>query len=171
MIYVTCPHCGKTIRAGKKLAGTTCNCPACGGAIQIPSVSPPSPLPLHEVAKIGRFMECPDCGKLMSKSASSCPNCGHPFVELSRHSRHSASDQPQLIEQTKKVHKRKQLIGIGIVLLSVIVSLIGVGLAESAKPKTADIILTSTYVISLFGFSLGGVIWLSARIAAWWETG
>lgn len=171
MIYVTCLHCGKTIKAGKNLAGTTCNCPACGGAIQIPSASSPSPPPLHEVAKVGRLMECPDCGKLISKSVSSCPSCGCPFTTPNRRSKYSALGQPQLIEQTRKVYKRKQLIGIGIVLLSVIVSLIGVGLAESAKPKTADIILTSTYVISLFGFSLGGVIWLSARIAAWWETG
>lgn len=57
------------------------------------------------------LMFCPDCGKKISRSATSCPNCGHPF------------------EQKKKEEKKVILKSGGTKAISYITTLIGYALS------------------------------------------
>lgn len=63
-----CVHCGQKIGAPDELAGSSTNCPACGGTIQVPPItasSPPTPKPTRQgkSSKNGVIMKVTQYGR------------------------------------------------------------------------------------------------------------
>lgn len=77
MVRFMCPKCGGMyMKAGR--------CETCGfivdAALAKQSVTPqPAPVQENAQPEYRNLMTCPDCGKLISKDALSCPQCGCPF--------------------------------------------------------------------------------------------
>lgn len=94
---------------------------------------------------------CPDCESEVSTKASACPNCGRPVRE-----ERGSEDAPEVIEETGKRFKRNQVLGAGGVLLGGVVALAGAGEAWAA-------ILGATVA------GVGVVVYLAARVGAWWH--
>lgn len=61
----SCHKCGQKYEYDQKDQGRRIQC-QCGEAIDIPKENP-------------RLFECPDCSRMISKSAVFCPGCGTPI--------------------------------------------------------------------------------------------
>ncbi len=72
-----------------------------------------------------RLLECPDCGKIVSRRATQCPNCGCPVAAVARiqPSKVAADDANDEYQSTRKGGKRK--IFVLTVLLCMLLSLLG----------------------------------------------
>lgn len=118
MAGFVCPQCGSSrITDGK--------CEYCGFIIErkkpetpdIPKAAQSTPQQGTEPAAGSRnLIKCPDCGRMISRYASRCPQCGCP----SPHTGHSSSEQYAIV--------RKHLRRIGIVLLVIAAVVIGVSI-------------------------------------------
>lgn len=82
-----CPHCNQNYDVDANVSGEIVTCQKCGQEF----VADPIPV-VHRRVIGGRqensssapcfnenMMYCQDCGKIISKKASSCPHCGHPY--------------------------------------------------------------------------------------------
>jgi hypothetical protein len=95
------------------------------------------------------LISCPACDKQISQMASACPSCGHPAASAHPVERPAV----QTVEQTSKGYKAGQLIGVLMLCASPI--------ACSAGEHHA----------SAWLMILGFVIYICARIGAWWNNG
>ena len=105
-----------------------------------------------------RLQECPDCGKLISRSAVQCPNCGHPFVAANTAQDVDITRQQIRIHEvqtTEKTSKEWKAAMAGGCLLT----LIGFG-CMFVSPQ-----------LGLGAIVLGVIIWLVGHVCAWWCNG
>ena len=82
-----------TKQIGAKLNGSDQTCPNCGkpmnGAVwckncgydprEVEREQKETNRPKSNVTEKSNLVKCPDCGRMVSRSASSCPGCGCPF--------------------------------------------------------------------------------------------
>lgn len=95
------------------------------------------------------LIPCAECGKQISEMASSCPSCGHPANASG-----PAVERPiQTIEQTSKSYKLGQMAGVAMICASVVACVGGKSDASAA--------------LAFFGL----IVWLGARMGAWWKNG
>jgi hypothetical protein len=73
-ISFSCEHCGHEMFAPVDLAGTEDRCGKCRSVLTIP-------LPRRKRTPI--LVECPDCGREVSRRAEACPGCGCPMGGIS----------------------------------------------------------------------------------------
>ena len=72
LINMKCPKCGGMyMKAGR--------CETCGFIIDEAMANQNVSKPKHETTEHSNLMPCPDCGRMISKDAHSCPQCGCPF--------------------------------------------------------------------------------------------
>lgn len=98
----------------------------------------------------GGLMACPGCGQKVSVQAAACPHCGQPIAQ-----RDGARVTTQ---QTAKGWKAGQLTGAGLMLAGV------VGCAAMMAEPGAGLWGTPVFLLGL-------VVYLAARIGAWWHHG
>ena len=86
--------------------------------------------------------------------APSCPGCGHP-AELTQATAASSRPRPavQTVEQTSKQYKMMQLVGVGMMLGS------AVACSQGSADGSALLLL------------LGLIVYVAARMGAWWNNG
>jgi hypothetical protein len=82
-LSLICPTCRKTIQAPEKLAGQKGACPFCKTVIKIPHPNGEANVGAGARADTGEIntpalRPCSDCGKMVSRRAGQCPNCGCP---------------------------------------------------------------------------------------------
>lgn len=94
---------------------------------------------------------CPDCESDVSTEAPSCPSCGRPMRE-----ERGSEEAPDVIEETGKRWKRQQILGVCGVLLGGLVAMVGAG-------ETWALVLGVTMA------GTGLVVYMAARIGAWWH--
>lgn len=90
------------------------------------------------------LINCPDCGHKVSDSATACPSCARPMTE-----------HVQTIERTGKSYKAAELIG---------VLLFFGGFAGLLGPH-------ATVGLAWLGLITGLLLYVGARIGAWWANG
>ncbi|GAA6121484.1 zinc-ribbon domain-containing protein [Acidovorax sp. FG27] len=96
------------------------------------------------------LIECAECGKQTSDKAAACPHCGAPIGPRSQ----LAPDAVVTTQQTSKKYKGAQMVG-GALLIAGL--LIGCATTNS----------TGGGLLGAFGL----VVYLVARLLAWWEHG
>ena len=76
-----CDKCGQKLELDEAGAGTTVECPQCRQSLTVPikkkTTSAPLPPPTDSPTNL---QNCPDCGRQVSKRATSCPHCGAPIL-------------------------------------------------------------------------------------------
>ena len=94
------------------------------------------------------LIECYECGAEISERAKACIKCGAPV-------RHAVSQNGKIIttQQTAKKYKGAQLAGAALMCVGVV----------SCVGKEPGIFVGT--------FTLGLLVYLGARIAAWWNHG
>jgi len=96
------------------------------------------------------LITCGDCGKDVSDKAPACPHCGAPLSRAIE-----AGGQPVLTtQQTAKKYKGAQLVGCAMLVAGLVV---GCSSAQSTGG-------------GLLG-AAGLLVYLGARLLAWWEHG
>jgi len=90
---------------------------------------------------------CPDCGREVSTNATACPGCGYPV-------------QAQTIEATGKKWKGLQALGAVLWILSIGPCVVG---ADSGSDDTV--------MLGVIMGTIGFLVFVSARIGAWWGHG
>ena len=75
-----CDKCGGRLEFDSEHAGTEIDCPHCQSKtiLQIPGQTT-TPLNNAPSTPPSSLISCPDCGRDVSKRASSCPHCGAPL--------------------------------------------------------------------------------------------
>lgn len=96
------------------------------------------------------LIPCPSCENPISTKARACPKCGHPIVADESPSDLSA---PVTIEQTSKLYKGGQLIGVLMICGGV------VACTSSAFDAAVPLLV------------IGVVVYTAARFGAWWNNG
>lgn len=96
------------------------------------------------------LIKCQDCGGDVSTRATSCPHCGAP---IHAETAHPAPRNPTTIERTGKPYKLATLIAVLLIVASIF-ALIG-GADGSAAVM----------------FCIGALLFVFARIGAWWANG
>lgn len=100
------------------------------------------------------LIPCPACERQISEMAPVCPGCGHPIAAaLPVAATVTATAPVQTIEQTSKQYKMGQLVGIGMILASVVA-------CSQHEPYASAWLLV-----------LGFVVYVAARMGAWWNNG
>lgn len=100
------------------------------------------------------LIPCPACEKQISDMAPACPGCGHPAAPT-----HPSEAAPrpgpavQTVEQTSKQYKMWQLVGVGMMLGS------AVACSQGSADGSALLLL------------LGLIVYVAARMGAWWNNG
>ena len=98
------------------------------------------------------LINCPECGKSVSDSAHSCPNCGLPIAGARE--AHAAGAPLTTVQETSKKLKLHTIIAVTAVSIGV-VWLIAQGEQKTPAP---------VFVI------LGGLVWYFAtRFRIWWH--
>lgn len=97
------------------------------------------------------LISCPGCGQKVSSQAAACPSCGQPIAV-----RDGARVTTQ---QTGKGWKAAQLVG-AVMMLAGVVSCLGV------RDEAATGMIWGTPL-----FLVGALVWIAARIGAWWHHG
>ena len=77
------------------------------------------------------LIKCPECGKKVSDSATSCPNCGHPLM-TKRQNVERVVEKRTVIKQKKKGHGCLTTILFAVLIIAVI------GMAASSGDKKGD---------------------------------
>lgn len=98
------------------------------------------------------LVQCPSCAHGVSDQARACPQCGHPFA---------AEQRPRTIEQTSKRFKAQQLVGVALVVIGFIVLIGG-----SSANNGAGAVGIGTPILGV-----GVLVYLAARMQAWWNNG
>ncbi|QDU44585.1 hypothetical protein Mal52_30700 [Symmachiella dynata] len=84
-VRMRCPLCSATVRGKSSHLGRPNNCPKCKRVVQFTLIDspmpPPTPTKLPPSAAGTNLINCPDCGKSVSKRAGQCPGCGCPINE------------------------------------------------------------------------------------------
>lgn len=93
------------------------------------------------------LIACPACAREISKAAAACPHCGHPMNE---------SSKPVTIAMTGKLYK-------AIMVAGAMLMIAGVASCTMALPEKRSALPGYTLFIS------GLLVFLGARIAAWWH--
>ena len=73
-ITFNCDNCGQNISIDEAGAGSVVECPKCERLTTVPSAQQAATTPQ------ANLINCPDCGRQISKRAASCPNCGARLV-------------------------------------------------------------------------------------------
>ena len=76
-ITFKCDKCGQHIEVDEAAVGMVVNCPSCAASLRVPNQSRPS-VTTPVVSQPTSLQDCPDCGRQISKRATSCPHCGAP---------------------------------------------------------------------------------------------
>jgi uncharacterized membrane protein HdeD (DUF308 family) len=98
------------------------------------------------------LIKCSECGKEISDKALACPNCGNPV--------HDTESNIRTIQLTKKVWKKRLLIGVALFIIGMFMFASGVTGGNS--------------VAAWFGFFsalIGFFTMMWAKFGAWWSTG
>jgi hypothetical protein len=99
VIRIVCPTCGKQMHVSEEHAGRTGKCPACHGAVAIPSDltesrQSGSHTPLPESVSI---KQCDFCGETILSAAKKCKHCGE-FLDPVLRMASDASRTPRVAE-------------------------------------------------------------------------
>jgi hypothetical protein len=114
--------------------------------------------------------QCPDCEAMVSVRAESCPKCGCPFDTRETRRREHYQPRVQMIEKTGKRWKAAMLIG----ALLTIVGCSGILLAFSAVDHNLPNASSETgkrVALWLLLAVPGFIIYVIARVGAWWNHG
>jgi len=175
-IKFSCPNCDKHLVADESIAGNEVVCPDCGEKFIVmargDTVRKEDPKlnglelvrsidslekKVKIIKKSNRIIACRDCGGMVSKSAETCPHCGAPsFGRIHKipYSQTQSNPPVQTIEKTGKRYK-------GLMIFSAI--FIGVGIA---------CLLTGEFLgTGLVLLILGPILFIYARVMAWWHHG
>jgi len=113
----------------------------------------------------GNLVNCPDCGRQISRLAPNCPGCGRPMNQLG-----TAQVQPTtMIEQTSKRYKKQMAIGAVIFGLGLIVAFVGIALGMHTDwdiPPEHPVAIVGALMV-VIGLAISGV----AAIRGWWHHG
>ncbi len=90
----------------------------------------------------GNVLQCPDCGGVVSPSASACPHCGRP-------------GEAQTIEATGKGPKTMIAVGTGLTIVGIVLLFTGQIPGEFA----------------ILAIGLGFLLYIIGRVDAWWRHG
>ncbi len=109
------------------------------------------------------LISCPDCGREISAKAATCPQCGCPIaqkkitVEVP-----DTRVEVQTVERTSKRWKGQMVAGclLMFVAIFIIVAPIVAGDLSRANP-----------VVGGGFFLIGLIVWLGAKVSAWWNHG
>ncbi|MEX0776121.1 MAG: hypothetical protein WD042_10480 [Phycisphaeraceae bacterium] len=159
MIDFKCSQCGEGMEAPESLAGQTQECPKCGAMRRVPgSRSPDASGELRQPRPQGNLVNCPDCGRQISRLAPTCLGCGRPMNQMG-----TPQIQPTtMIEATSKRFKKQEVIGFVIGLPGLILAVIGVFFFWLAP---------GILVLGCVALCVGFGVMLIARIRAWWHHG
>jgi Flp pilus assembly protein TadB len=94
------------------------------------------------------LIACPDCSTSVSDAAPACPKCGRPIAATT-------------IEQTGKNVKGAQLLGAMLTIGGCVTTVANVGNPPASSALVAG------YLVMMAGL----VIFIWARLLAWWEHG
>ena len=176
-----CPHCGATWTILPNLPSeqphsamaqeTDGNTPAISHvpdtdwrASWRPSAGWADTAPAAQPVRQGKLVNCPDCGRQISRLAPNCPGCGRPMNQMG-----TAQVQPTtLIEQTSKRFKKQQVIGFVIWLPGAMLVVIGLGGLGRSWP-----ILLSILILCFGGLAsvIGLGVAIRAGVLSWWHHG
>lgn len=127
--------------------------------------------PQHAIATANGSRTCDHCGNPCAPDAPMCPKCGHPFASVIHAPQAAAgpgappvivhpAKEVQTIEKTGKKWKAWMLVGAATSILSVPVCIVGG--AEDLSELSG---------FGGLGIATGLVIFIGARIGAWWYHG
>lgn len=100
------------------------------------------------------LIACGECGKQISDKAAACPHCGAPTPSASGT---GSTKGIVTTQQTSKIFKVFQLIGV-LIIIAGVVACVGKSPGESTIGSTG---------LSMLGL----LIYAGARIGAWWRNG
>ncbi len=78
-ITFTCTNCSQNIAVDVSGAGLQVQCPKCSATLRVPNQPRPS-VTTAVASRPANLHDCPDCGRQISKRATSCPQCGAPLL-------------------------------------------------------------------------------------------
>jgi DNA-directed RNA polymerase subunit RPC12/RpoP len=181
MLFI-CPRCGAKARVPDDALGKAARCPACGGVAHVrPQAPPPPPIPSARVApprppyggvktpplspvkaRADTLVDCPACGREVSRQAVSCPGCGHP-LQTGDTKLVGEPGRVQLIEQTAKRLK------LGILVSGAVTCVGAVGCVVVLFPQAEE---ARRYLpVSIWVTAVGFVAYSVFRLLAWWHHG
>jgi uncharacterized membrane protein YvbJ len=100
------------------------------------------------------LIDCPECGRSVSDSAASCPNCAYPI---------SGSGHTQTIQETAKVYK-------GQIVLSYVVMIVGfIILIPSCFAAMETGSSPATAILGFVIFLVGLLWYFAVRFQIWWH--
>jgi uncharacterized membrane protein YvbJ len=103
------------------------------------------------------LLNCPECSREVSSSATTCPQCGFPVANMNVESN---KDKVQLVEQTSKNIKLQAALAFLVILLSI--PILYFGLDRNME------------VVKILGFIIlgAGFLWFAyAAVMQWWHHG
>ena len=170
-IRVECPHCGKGIKAPSKFAGKDVKCPGCKGSLDIPAALPTTPPALNETPEISiEAVDCPFCSEPIKPTAKKCKHCGEFLAGEGSHGEpHTATSTRfvRIIEATGKKWKLLQLISVIGIILGACTFAIVMKNSSGSSAGSTDMAAT----LSLLTFVGSFIVYILARVMAWWFHG
>ena len=102
---------------------------------------------------------CPECGKQVSDSAASCPNCG--FGIASMRETNAVGTPLTTIQQTSKKLKVHYLISVSLIIIGLMWIFISASAEGSGQQQNWMVPVSMTFV---------GLFWsIVTKIRAWWH--
>lgn len=103
------------------------------------------------------LINCPDCGTSVSDRAAACVKCGAPIAaQANPAAADFGSPRVQTIEQTGKGYKAQQALGVVATMTGIVMMVAG---------ETGS----SANVFGAIVAGIGLIVYLSARLGAWWN--
>lgn len=103
------------------------------------------------------LINCPDCGTQVSDRAAACVKCGAPIAALTGQSvQPTEAPHVQTIEQTGKVYKGQQALGVVAIVVGIIMMMAG----DSGSGAN---------VFGAIVAGIGLIVYFAARLGAWWN--
>ena len=171
-----CPHCNQTIEAPEDMLGQLIDCPACGGAIQLPPPEPPAeppPEPLPEPpAELPPQIEAPAPGR--KKFIIRRPAGGPPLTRSlpGRAPAHAPAGQPrQAPKEYGGIGRGMYFLGmIGANAVSLIAQVIGQSIVvQGARGLGVIVILLGSIVALVVSFVLVVKRLNNVGMSGWWS--
>ena len=81
------------------------------------------------------LVKCPECGKEISDSATTCPNCGVNVQKLWKKQKQAEKDQKAMEEWSKMTPKEKRTGIIGLIIIVILAILIVSCVSNTGDPK------------------------------------